>query len=175
MNTQNAAVLVIDMQDFFLKHFKEPVRETLIKNQIKVLRMCARHKIPIFVIEYECLGINRGPTTAPLRSVLKTLPAVVQEPFLKQNNSAFTDTNLDTELKKLKVKTLVLMGINANGCIQDTAISALNQGYRIITSLETMASASRGDFGLSKQNRDWYQKKTTLLVTSDGLIRALKR
>ena len=129
------AVVLIDMQEFFLKRIEKAIVKEMVRNQSTVINFCASHKIPVIVLEYE--GVGRGKTISPLQQELKKTPTIV---IRKPHNSGFRDTDLDDVLKKLKVKKLVLMGINANGCVQDTAIGALFRRYDIATARGVIAN-----------------------------------
>jgi nicotinamidase-related amidase len=172
VKSNKLAVILIDMQDFFLQHFKDPIRKTLIENQLKVLDRVAKEKLPLIVVEYKCRGKLRGPTTMKLNQKIKSIS---HELIIKEHNSSFTDTNLDDLLKKLKVKKLFIMGINANACVQDTAISALHRGYKVIVSKGSTACASRGDMELSKRNQVWYETNCMLLESTDLALKELSK
>ena len=65
------------------------------------------------------------------------------------------------------------MGVNANGCVQDTAMSALRRGYKVITAEGVTASSSRRDLSLSTNNKTWYLKNTLLLANVTALLKKL--
>jgi nicotinamidase-related amidase len=168
MKTHNTiAVIIIDMQDFFLQHFKESVCRTLISNQLKVLDLCAKKHIPLIVTEYKARGKFRGSTTHILNKKIKTISHVL---IIKEKNSAFTKTNLDEVLKKLKIKKLFIMGINANACVQDTAISAIHKKYKVFTAKGITASASRTDLEFSQKNEGWYRNNCILLNSPEEAL-----
>lgn len=162
-----AVVILVDMQDFFLKTFEKKVRNTLIENQLTVLEFCKKKKIPLVVLEYKTRGIYRGSTTAPLLEKIKATPHTL---IIKEKNSGFTNTNLEQILKDWKIKNLFIIGINANACVQDTAISALKRGYKVFVSKETMACAWNKNGELSKRNTDWYIKKCHVSETATDMI-----
>lgn len=168
--TNDTAVIIIDMQNFFLKNFTRSIREKLIENQLRVVDACLKNKLPFIILEYKCRGKLRGKLIKQLDEKIQNVYKVV---FVKENNSGFTKTKLESILKELRVKNLLLMGVNANGCVQDTAIGALNRGFRVITSCGVIASASRNDLDLSKRNKNWFFKNTTFKTTPDDLVHYL--
>lgn len=171
MNKENkTAVILIDMQDFFLQHFKDSIKKTLIENQLRVLDKCAKQKIPLIVVEYKARGKFRGSTTGKLNQKLKTIS---HELIIKESNSAFTNTDLDKILKGLHTKKLFIIGINANACIQDTAIGAIHRGYKVTVSKGLTACASRTDMELSKRNEEWYRSNCRLLDTAEEGLKEL--
>jgi nicotinamidase-related amidase len=155
---KNTAVIIVDMQDFFLDNFTPKNRELLIMNQIKIIKLCVKNKLPFVILEYKCRGIFRGELIKKLDKMIKNTQ---KETIIKESNSGFTDTNLDSILNNLKIKQILLFGINANGCVQDTAIGAIRRGYRVITASGIIASSSRKDLELSVKNLKWYKKNTT--------------
>ena len=168
---KNKALVLIDMQDFFLKNFVPSVKKKLIHNQTVLIDLCVKNNIPIIVLEYKCRGIFRGETILQLKKKIKP---ILKEVIIKESNSGFTDTNLNTVLKDLKTKEVILAGINANGCIQDTAIGALYRGYKVTTSLGVIANLSRKDLDLSKRNKNWFMDNTNFFETVEDLINYLK-
>jgi len=62
-----------------------------------------------------------------------------------------------------------LIGINANACVQDTAIAALFRGYKVITGHGITACTGRKDLELSKRNREWYLMHTTYFNDIKGI------
>jgi nicotinamidase-related amidase len=154
---KDTAVIIIDMQEFFLDKFPKPIVKQLIANQKWILDVCLKKGLPFILIEYKTRSIFRGPTISPIKNLVKN--SVIQT-IIKENNSAFTKTNLDIILKSHGIKKILLLGINANACVQDTAIAAIFRGYRVITAQGIMTSASRSDMSLSKKNKQWFAENT---------------
>jgi nicotinamidase-related amidase len=159
---KDTAVIIIDMQEFFLNNFPKPIVKQLIENQKQIINVCLKKGLPFILLEYKTRGIFRGPTIPAIKNLVKK--SVIQT-IIKENNSGFTKTNLDTILKENKIKKVLLVGINANACVQDTAIVALFRGYQVITAEGIMACASRGDMSLSKANKNGLQKILSFLKT----------
>ena len=170
--TNKFAVIIVDMQDFFLKNFDVDVRKTLIKNQLKVLGICAERKLPLIVLEFKCRGIFRGETTNALKQKIKNIPHIK---IIKENNSGFTQTNLDKILRDAKCKKIFIMGINANACVQDTAIGALHRSYKVAISKGTTASTSRKDMNFSKRNQRWYENNCQLFSSTENAVEEMAR
>jgi nicotinamidase-related amidase len=61
------------------------------------------------------------------------------------------------------------MGINASGCVQDTAIGALHRGYQVITSRGVVASSTKRDSNLDTSKK-WYSENGLFFEDTDGLI-----
>lgn len=167
----DTAVIIVDMQDFFLKNLNKSLYKTLVENQLHVINTCLKNKLPFIILEYKCRGISRGTLIKDLDEKIKN---VHKEVLIKENNSGFTQTKLESILKELRVKKILIMGVNANGCVQDTTIGALKRGFKVITSCGVIANTSRHDLELSKRNKDWFLKNTMLKNTPEDLVNYLK-
>lgn len=167
---ESSALIIVDMQMFFLKNFKSDSLQNLIDNQTIILNYFVKNKLPICFLEYKAGGILRGTTIPALRKLANGASSHV---IIKENNSGFIGTNLDTHLKALGVKNLILMGVNANGCVQDTAMSALRRGYKVITAEGVTASSSRRDLSFSTNNKNWYLKHTLLSANVTALLKKI--
>ena len=171
---QNKLVVVmIDMQDFFLKNLKTEIRKALVANQLKILELCVKNKIPVIIFEYKAGGVKRGRTTRILQRKIECVPETLIK--IKENNSGFRGTNISSVLEGMKCKKILLMGINANGCVQDTAIGALRRGYRVMVSKGLMASTSRKDIGMSRKNEKWYLQNCLLLESPEEALKELSK
>ena len=50
---------------------------------------------------------------------------------MKRRNDAFRGTQLEQILAEHQIGNLVLVGLDAAGCVRSTALAALNRGYEI--------------------------------------------
>ena len=164
---KNTAVILVDMQDFFLDNFVKENKNQLISNQLEIIKSCVKNKLPFIILEYKCRGILRGKLIGSLDQIINN---TYRETIIKESNSGFTKTNLNSILIKLKIKQVLIMGINAHGCVQDTAIGALKRGYKVITAHGLIASSSRKNLDFSAKNKKWYQKNTIFLNDIKDLI-----
>lgn len=132
MLIEGLAVVLIDMQYGFLKHFDYEVVEGLILHQQKVIRFCAKEDIPLIIVSYRMFG----ETVKEIKDLIKKVPRVFS--LTKSDDDAFLGTRLDEMLKNLKTRNLVLMGIMSDACVKKTAKSAVELGYKIFTCRQTM-------------------------------------
>jgi len=151
IKADNLAVLVIDMQDFWLSDVDEKELKTELPYQADVLEYCKNNNIPVFVIEYD----NCGPTTDYLKKKIDLLSK--KEYIIKNRTNAFEKTELGKKLKETKVETIVLMGVYASACVKETAKGALEAGLKIATSKELIADDIK--YYNKKENVEWYNKK----------------
>ena len=156
------------MQNIFLKNMSQKNKYVLVQNQLSIVQACVDKNIPIIELEYDVIGMPKGKTVPQLHSQYRPLRTII-----KKDNGGFTNTPLGEILSKMDVKEIILIGINANSCVQDTAIGGLNRGYRIMTAIGTIANVWRSDLELSRSNRLWYQKKRKLVSSPAELIACL--
>lgn len=143
------AVLLIDMQPCFVDVLRTGAAQRIIPAQIEVIKLCAQFDIPLIILEY----LYHGKTIPKLQKWIKKVPrTIIVE---KWNDDGFQETNLLEELQKLKIESLLLMGINADHCVRDTSISAINNKFQIITSQQLIAGQSHHS---SNDSLDYYKK-----------------
>ncbi|MGZ3775044.1 MAG: cysteine hydrolase family protein [Pseudobdellovibrionaceae bacterium] len=63
--------------------------------------------------------------------------------FIKQVNSAFIGTNLETFLKEKCIKQLILAGFTSDHCVSTTARMASNLGFNVFIPYEAVATFDR--------------------------------
>jgi nicotinamidase-related amidase len=128
-------VLIIDMQESFLKDISSVDKIRLINTQNNLINLCAIRDYPITILEYE----GEGKTIIELINSIRLVP---RYSFLKKlHDNAFLDNpDLQAKLKFWNLETLCLTGINAECCILDTAVGAIEQGYNLLTSRDLLAS-----------------------------------
>jgi len=165
----NRALVIVDMQNFFLKNMKKENKKQLIQNQLLLINSCVENNIPIIELEYAYRGENRGKTISELHK--QYIPKYT---ITKFDNGGFTKTDLHNQLQKLNIQEIILIGINANGCVQDTAIGGLNRGYKITTEKGLIANTWSDDLHLSKSNGVWYQSKTQFFDSASELVKYLE-
>jgi len=161
-------LIIVDMQNAFLKNMSTKNKKSLISNQISIINSCIEKNIPVIELEYDCLGMKTGKTVSELHKLYTPLQTII-----KKNNGGFTNTTLDIFLKEINAKEVILIGVNANGCVQDTGMGAINRGYKVTTALGSIASVWRNDLELSRNNLSWYQNNTKLFLTTNELIEYL--
>ena len=94
-----------------------------------------------------------SPGTEIIPSLLREGDYVIDN---KKRLDCFMGTDLENLLNTLKVKTVVLMGINTNTCVLNTAYTAFNMDYQVIVISDCVASMYGDDlhvFGLENVKR----------------------
>lgn len=161
------AIVVVDMQDVFLRKLNAGVRRELISNQIRLFDFAVRKQLPVIILEYSDKGLTRGQTINQIRESIYN-----QELFtvVKNSNSGFRETDLDAKLKENNIGKLIIVGVNANGCVQDTVMGAISRNYAVITTKGLIANSYTNDMNLSPRNEAWYKKNVEFHDSVDELI-----
>ncbi|MBM3493002.1 MAG: cysteine hydrolase [Armatimonadetes bacterium] len=147
LNASASALLVVDMQPFFL----DPASPTFtcggvaimptVKRLIEAFRRAGRPVIFTCHVHHpdgldagimgwwwEGMCIEGSPESEVHRE-LAPLPS--EKVVLKHRYSAFYNTDLETVLRSLRIEDLVISGIMTNMCVESTARDAYYRDYRV--------------------------------------------
>jgi ureidoacrylate peracid hydrolase len=147
IDREKAALLVIDMQKFFL----DPASPTFtcgglailptLKQLIQAFREANRPVIYTCHVHHpDCIDAGimewwwkgmciEGSTESKVHEDIAPLPN--EKVIFKHRYSAFYNTDLETVLRCLKVEDLVISGIMTNLCCESTARDAYYRDYRV--------------------------------------------
>lgn len=147
LNTEKSALLVIDMQKFFL----DPASPTFTCGGLAILprlmRLIQAFRTAKRPVIYTChvhhptcidAGIMgwwwegmciEGSAESTIHSDIPPLPT--EKIVFKHRYSAFYNTDLEIILRNLKVEDLVISGIMTNLCCESTARDAYYRDYRV--------------------------------------------
>ena len=81
---------------------------------------------------------SSGASLDPRLQVSERVPV-----FGKNASSAFSNPQLHPFLQAQGVRTLVLIGVFAEGCVRATAVQARRLGYEVVAPLDSIATNSR--------------------------------
>ena len=102
-------------------------------------------KLPIFHIQHSSQNPeSRLHASHPGFAIKTEVAPRSDEPVIVKNvNSAFIGTDLQRQLEKRNINTLVLVGLTTNHCVSSTARMAGNLGFRTILVSDAMATFDR--------------------------------
>ena len=147
LNQEKSALLIIDMQDFFLDPHSPSFTcgglaiLPVLKRLAKVFRENAR---PVIYTKHVHHPDNldsgimgwwwkgmciEGSVESEIHHEIAPMPS--EKVILKHRYSAFYNTDLETVLRCLKVEDLVITGIMTNMCCESTARDAYYRDYRV--------------------------------------------
>ena len=152
---KNSALLVIDMQDFFLNkdsHAYVPSAITIVKNINSIIAEYRKQKLPI-IFTFHALEEGEEPgimgrwwgdmlrDTDPLSKIDSSIDHNENDITIqKKRYSAFIGTDLDRILKDKKVDTLVIVGIMTHLCCESTAREAFMRDYEVYFVVDATAT-----------------------------------
>lgn len=140
------ALLVIDMQNYFIADGEEMIRfrDGIVSNVRLLIDLFRTQKRPVIFTRHAHtqdgadLGILKtwwdempvdGTVDAEISNKIKPLDG--EKVILKNRYSAFFNTDLDEHLKANNINTLVITGVMTNICCESTARDAYFRDYHV--------------------------------------------
>jgi nicotinamidase-related amidase len=118
----------------------------------ELLRIWRNNGLPIFHVQH-CSTNPVSPLREghPGNQFIDMVAPIEGEPIIKKNvNSAFIGTDLQAQLDKAGITTLIIVGLTTDHCISTTTRMAGNLGYK--TFLMADATATFNKTGIDGQN-----------------------
>ena len=196
LNPIKTALLVIDMQDEFIKphwtHFWIPQATRIVPTINQIITTCRDKKIPIIFTVYSKTHnyLDRPHTlwNMPSRSFNKEIDqstlfqkGTIWKDLSQEKNDiiihktsygAFYDTPLETILKNLNKDTVIITGTLTNYCCSMTARQDYERGFKVIFSSDATAThfPELQDYELKILRRGFAK-----IMSSEEIISTLKK
>jgi len=154
-SSKKSALLVIDMQKFFLtrkSHSYIPAATTIVPNVNLIITKYREKKFPI-IFTFHAYEVNEETgvmgrwwgdmlrVNNRLSDIHSSIDLHKDDIFLRKNRySAFIGTNLDKILKEKKIDTLVITGIMTHLCCETTARDAFMRDYDVYFIVDATAT-----------------------------------
>ena len=121
------AMLVIDVQNGLIN--AHPYRETeLLHNIARLLSACRNAAIPVLYVRHDGGDEFLTHGTPDWENPAAIAPETGEQIFEKNVNSAFRGTELHACLQGLKVRNLLICGMQTEYCVDTNVKSRLNWG-----------------------------------------------
>ena len=162
MNNLNAAsscLVLIDMQEKLQKAMSNVSK--CIESQELLLKSAALLGMDSIVTEQYPKGL--GNTIDELKCLLPGNTPVIE----KTSFSCFGESAFRTELKSKKRKTLIVCGIEAHVCVQQTVLDLLNEGYEVVIPADALASRQDDNYRLAL---DTMRQAGAFVTSSEAVI-----
>ncbi len=127
---ESAALLIIDIQEGLVPVI--PNHEKLISNTNKLIKGAQIFNVPVIISEQYPKGLKKT-----CKEIF--LPPGIQM-FEKNSFSCFLCEGISNQLNELKIKSLILAGIEAHICVLKTALDALENGFDVHVVADAIAS-----------------------------------
>lgn len=179
VDSEHAALLVIDMQNFFRR-----IVRPILKNLLRVIETCRQKDVPVVFTQHGhtdprsdggVLAQWWGELILHGTADWKFLPEIKIESkekiLLKKRYSAFYETDLENFLRSKEIRDLVISGVMTNLCCETTARDAFMRDYRVFFLIDGTAT-SKGEHHFATLKNLGFG--FAYLMTCDELIRMLK-
>ena|SRR5208282_938496 len=141
-----AALIIVDVQKGFddpkWGRRNNPQAESNIR---KLLNTWRGSRMPVFYIQH-CSQMADSPLRpgTPGNEIKEIVAPSNGEPIVtKTVNSAFIGTDLEAQLKRDNIETLVVVGITTDHCVSTTARMAGNMGFEVYVVSDATATFDR--------------------------------
>jgi bifunctional isochorismate lyase/aryl carrier protein len=151
LQLQNAALLVIDMQKYFVDKASRayvPSADTLTQKIKKLIDTFDKNNRPIIFTRHidvegslmEKWWQENIKEDDPMSEIAHDLEANRGEVVIKHQYDAFLDTNLEMILDNKGVEQVVICGVLTNLCCETTARSAFMRGFEVYFTVDGTAT-----------------------------------
>lgn len=163
-NSEDCALLVIDMQRYFLdtnSHAFVPVASFVQEKIGSVLENFRQKNLPVFFTYFATALGEKDPVENWWEGSVKegsggaelSIKTMEWEPVIrKRAYSAFYDTDLEEMLKNKGVKKLLITGVLSNLCCESTVRDAFDRGFEVYFLVDGMAAYNEAMHRATLQN-----------------------
>lgn len=130
-NKEDTILVVIDVQEKLMPAMAD--REKVERQNVKLVSGMGVLGIPKFVTTQYSKGL--GPTVAPVAEALGE-----HQSFEKVTFSAYKTEEFKKALDESGRRTVVITGVEAHVCVEQTALDLVEAGYKVALALDCVAS-----------------------------------
>ena len=147
LKKEEAVLVLVDFQERLMPAMKST--EELSQTVVKLVKGVRVLQIPILVTQQYTKGL--GPTAEEIAKALTEelfdgfTPAADYAPIEKTSFSALKEPAFVEALKACGRRSVILAGIEAHICVQQTALDLLAAGYEVFVVSDCIASRSNND------------------------------
>jgi nicotinamidase-related amidase len=164
LKPDNSCLILIDMQEKLQKAMSKVSK--CIENQKLLLQTATILKIDSITTEQYPAGL--GHTIDELKLLLPENTAIIEKTaFSCCGESAFR-----TALKSKSRKTLIICGIEAHVCVQQTVLDLLADGYEVIIPADAVSSRNDDNCRLALESM---RQAGAFITSSEAIVFALLR
>lgn len=122
-------------------------------------------------LDYKISGFNIPPGSADAEVIAAIRPSVDEIVLPKTSSSVFISTNIDYLLRNLGVRSLVIVGLLTDQCIDSAVRDACDLGYLVTVVTDACATHSADRHDWSLRNNAGYARQ----LSTDAMIAELTR
>lgn len=180
-----SALVVIDLQNGIASDpdLKPHSAQEVVANAARLLRSFREHRMPVFLVRVElskAIALHPEsdlPPLDPLDSppgwadlVPEMTPTGTDIVITKRQWGAFYGTELEVQLRRRDISTIVLCGIATNFGVEGTARSAYERGYQQVFAEDAMTAPSEEEHRCSLN----ILKRLGRVRTTEEILRAMR-
>ena len=132
-NTEQAIIVVIDMQEPFLRGIHE--RERVVANVGRLLKGAKILRVPTVSTVQNQKAM--GDVIPELRSLLPS------PPLEKMTFSCYADRRFSTDVDRSGRKQIILCGVESHICVSQTALAMLDAGFQVQVCADAVSSRTK--------------------------------
>jgi nicotinamidase-related amidase len=185
IDRSKTALVVIDLQKGITSMPSRPyTAQEVIKNASKLVNAFRKNDMPVFLVHVETtkeamLNVISDQTFSrpmpPSPDWAEFVPELTPTPkdvvITKRQWGAFYGTDLDLQLRRRKIDTIVLCGISTDFGVESTARFAYEYGYQQIFAEDAMASGSDEQHNAAV---NFIFKRIGRVRKTDEIVKAIK-
>jgi len=158
LKPQTTALLIIDIQERILPVINNYQR--VVDNTLKLIKGFKVLSLPIYFTEQYPKGL--GPTIQSIKEELADL-----KPFNKMSFSCSGAENLFDELNTKNLKQIVVCGIEAHVCVQQTVLDLIENGFQVNLASDAVSSRKEIDYSVALQRMQHHGAE---LTTTEAIL-----
>lgn len=153
LTRENTALVVVDIQEKLGSKIQEI--DYVVNNTNKLIRVCDILKVPlVYTVQYT-------------KGLGKQLILGAVDPIEKLSFDCFGEPEFVKKIKKLRVKNLVVTGIEAHVCVLQTLLTGISKGFKMHLVVDAVSSRNTLDKDVSILRA---QQEGALLTTAETVI-----
>ena len=153
LTTESALLLVIDFQERLMPAIHR--HEELAQKASAIIKGCRILDVPILITQQYTKGL--GDTIQALEDAL-----VEYEPIEKITFSCYGNTDFRNRLNNADKENIIVTGIEAHICVQQTVLDLLENGYNVYVIADCIGSRNENDCFYSVRRME----KSSAVVTT---------
>lgn len=158
LKPEKTALLIIDIQKRILPVINN--HQLVVDNTLKLIKGFKVLSLPIYFTEQYPKGL--GPTTRSISDELGDL-----KPFDKMSFSCSGAGELFTEFKKKNLSQIVVCGIEAHVCVQQTVLDLIESGIQVNLAADAVSSRKEIDYRTALERM---RDHTAEITTTESIL-----
>jgi nicotinamidase-related amidase len=143
-NRNRTALLVVDMQNGVVQ--KAHKRDEVLANIVTLTEQARKANSPVIWIQHS--DENMKPNSHGWKLIAELKPESSETHIFKMYGDSFEDTNLESELERLGVGRVVVVGAQTEACIRATIHGAFTRGFDTTLASDAHTTEDLTSFGL---------------------------